>query len=483
MATNIFDDINASDIATYWTTLQQQEAPYLGEILFPSTRIPTSDVTWFRGQTSAPVPLAPSAFDTKTSLRGRDGYTKQSVHANYFKEGKYIDEAMRQQLLTVANSPIQGQKDIILNRIFNDDAQLIRGAALTREILRMQLLQTGKYSIAGNKQIYADDYQMKATHQATAAKAWNADGATPIDDIRKAKDVVGADTDQTITRAIMNQKTFDALLANEQLKSTILANNANTALATVPQTVLLQWIQAEYGLTIQVYDKSYTGSDGAIHRFLDDGNVVFMPDGDLGSTSFAPTPEETDLLASTSADVSIVDGGVAVTTTLETDPVTKMVRVSQNFVPTFENIDGVYVLKSFSSASGSTTQPTGGTTNDGGGTKPADDSKPADNTPKTVAVTGVTLDQTTANGTVGGTAQLKATVAPADATNTKVTFKSSDETVATVDGSGKVTFVKAGTAKVTATTDDGAKTADCTFTIADKPAADAGTGTTTPPEA
>lgn len=468
MANTIFDDINATDLATYWTTIQQQEAPYLGEVLFPSTRIPTNSVSWFRGQTSAPTPLSPSAFDAQTVLRGRDGYSKQTVSTNFFKEGKYIDEQMRQQLLAVQSSPIQGQKDIILQRIFNDDAQLLRGAALTREIIRMQLLQSGKYNIAGNNQEYADDYQMKATHQAAAAKAWNADGATPIDDIRRAKDVVGSETGQTITRAVMNQKTFDALLANEQLKSTILANNANTALATVPQTVLLNWISAEYGLTIQVYDKTYVDNAGKLNRFIADGNVVFMPEGNLGTTAFAPTPEETDLLASAQADVAVVDGGVAVTTTMVTDPVTKQVRVSQNFVPTFENIDGVYVLKSFSSAS--TSAPVSGGTS----------TTPTQTAPTTVAVTGVTLDKTTASVTVGDTAQLKATVAPANATNSKVNYASSDAALATVDANGKVTFLKAGSVDITATTADGNKTAKCTYTVAEKPAA--GTGTT-PPEA
>lgn len=468
MANTIFDDINATDLATYWTTIQQQEAPYLGEVLFPSTRIPTKSVSWYRGQTSAPKPLAPSAFDAQTILRGRDGYSEQSVTAKFFKEGKYIDEQMRQDLLTVQNSPIAGQKDIILNRIFNDDAQLLRGAALTREIVRMQLLQTGKYTISGNNQVYADDYEMKATHQASAAKAWNADGADPIEDIRRAKDVIGNETGQTISRAVMNQKTFESLIGNEKIKSTILANNANTALATVPQTVVLSWIAAEYGLTIQVYDKSYVGNDNALHRFVDDGNVVFMPEGNLGTTAFAPTPEETSLLASPEADVAVVDGGVAVTTTMVPDPVTKQVKVSQQFVPTFENIDGVYVLKSFSSASTST--PVSGGTS----------TTPTQTAPTTVAVTGVTLDKTTASVTVGDTAQLKATVAPENATNAKVNYASSDATLATVDANGKVTFLKAGSVDITATTADGNKSAKCTYTVADKPAT--GTGAT-PPEA
>ena len=84
--------------------------------------------------------------------------------------------------------------------------------------------------------------------------------------------------------------------------------------------------------------------------------------------------------------------------------------------------------------------------------------------PENVAVTGVTLDKTTAEVEVGKTVTLTATVAPTDATNNTVTWKSSDDTVATV-ANGVVTAKKAGTAKITVTTADGNKTAECAITV------------------
>ncbi len=82
-----------------------------------------------------------------------------------------------------------------------------------------------------------------------------------------------------------------------------------------------------------------------------------------------------------------------------------------------------------------------------------------------VAVTGVTLNKTETSIFVGGSETLTATVAPADATNQKVTWKSSDAAVATVDTNGKVTAVKAGEATITVTTEDGGKTATCKVTV------------------
>ncbi len=85
---------------------------------------------------------------------------------------------------------------------------------------------------------------------------------------------------------------------------------------------------------------------------------------------------------------------------------------------------------------------------------------------ETVPVESITLDTTQLTLLVGGTQTLTATVSPDDATNKKVTWSSSDATVATVSN-GKVTAIDAGTATITAKA--GEQTATCTVTV-QKPA-------------
>lgn len=62
-------------------------------------------------------------------------------------------------------------------------------------------------------------------------------------------------------------------------------------------------------------------------------------------------------------------------------------------------------------------------------------------------------------------AQLVPTVLPANATDKSVSYGSSDSEVATVDESGKVTAVAAGTATITVTTTDGGFTDTCAVTV------------------
>ena len=83
-----------------------------------------------------------------------------------------------------------------------------------------------------------------------------------------------------------------------------------------------------------------------------------------------------------------------------------------------------------------------------------------------VAVTGVSLDQSTATLSNGGTLQLTATVTPSNATNKQVTW-SVDNDKCTVSSTGLVECVSSGTGTsvITVTTVDGGYTATCTITI------------------
>lgn len=85
----------------------------------------------------------------------------------------------------------------------------------------------------------------------------------------------------------------------------------------------------------------------------------------------------------------------------------------------------------------------------------------------TINVESVTLNQSIVTLTQGDTITLTATVSPKNASNKNVKWSTSDSNVASVDNSGKVTALSVGTVTVTATTEDGNKTASCTIYISE----------------
>ncbi len=82
-----------------------------------------------------------------------------------------------------------------------------------------------------------------------------------------------------------------------------------------------------------------------------------------------------------------------------------------------------------------------------------------------VAVTGVTVSPGSTTMLVGNSAQLTATVLPANASNKTVSWSSNNTAVATVDNNGLIIGVGAGTATITVTTADGNRTATSSVVI------------------
>jgi uncharacterized protein YjdB len=86
-------------------------------------------------------------------------------------------------------------------------------------------------------------------------------------------------------------------------------------------------------------------------------------------------------------------------------------------------------------------------------------------TSSAVSVTGASLNKSRTTLSVGSTEELVASVLPSNATNTNVTWATSDSSKVSVTSSGTITGVAAGTATITVTSSDGSKTATCDVTV------------------
>lgn len=75
--------------------------------------------------------------------------------------------------------------------------------------------------------------------------------------------------------------------------------------------------------------------------------------------------------------------------------------------------------------------------------------------PSTVAVTGIQINENIESLEVGKNKIITATITPSNATDKSITWKSSDESIATVNTSGEITAKKSGTVNITASSSNG----------------------------
>lgn len=352
----IFDLVTSQAIATYWTALQSNAIPFLGTALFPASKKIGLDLSWILGADSLPVALMPSAFDAKPTLRPRIGVTKVETEMPFFREAMRVGEKERQQMLMyMENATSNPYARALLDKIYADSAQLIDGANVQAERMRMSLLVDGTITItaptaSGTAASYDYDYDANGswaannTGELTNTDMWSdLEHSTPVQDVLEVKRKMANKYGITITRAILNSVTWAYLVGNKSIRLDM--NPLGGQNIILGDADVMTYFERKTGVSFIIYDKSYKDESKVEKKFYPDGYVTFLPASTLGSTWYGTTPEEADLMSgATDASVSLVNTGVAVLTKKESLPVNIITSVSQIVLPSFERMLDIYVL-------------------------------------------------------------------------------------------------------------------------------------------
>lgn len=340
MAT-IYDLVTAQNIAAYWEEKNQNAQPLLGETLFPKKKRLGTKLEWIKGANNQPVALRTSTYDAKAIRRDREGIEQYNTTMPFFKESKYIDEELRQELNNVIASNNGEVVNAILTNIFDDEAELIDASEIALERMRMEALTTGNITLSDNGQSYDYDYLLEDDQKDTVSTSWSDPSADIIGDVVKIVEDYKA-KGINITRAVCNSSVAKHFRTNTAIKNAVYV----FANGTVPVTTAraLDYIYNETGVRFYVYDNVYVNESKQSVKYVPNDTVVFMPEGDLGNTNMGTTPEESDLRNNLNADVAVVNGGVAVTTSQIVDPVNVETKVSMVALPSFERANTIFIL-------------------------------------------------------------------------------------------------------------------------------------------
>jgi hypothetical protein len=342
---NLFDYINATEMAAYIQENPANKIPYLGETLFPAQKQLGTDISWLKASNGLPIAIQPSNYDAKARLREKEGFEGVSTEMAFFREAMRIGEKDRQQLNMLINHPQSAMAMPIINKIFDEAARLVEGVRVQAEIMRMQLLTQGKIDVtsADGRAKYVYDYQQQNNFNANAT--WGTDEADPVRDIIAWCDAMELKRGTRPARLVMNRNTFIKMMASPKLHKMMYPNDLATN-AFVADHQKQAFIEQVCGVQIAVYSKSVaklnhsTGlADATPHKLIPDDVVCILPAGNLGKTHYGTTPEESDLMSGSDAQVSIVNQGTAITTYKEPHPVQVVTIVSSVMIPSFEAID------------------------------------------------------------------------------------------------------------------------------------------------
>lgn len=341
---NIFELVQADNIKVIYEQ-SKNIPPYEGEMFFPNVRQKGLKFSFIKGKKGTPVALVSANWNTNVLYRDRIGVEKLSGSLPFFKEAKKIDEELRQEILSTKDE----YADTLVNQVMDDEVDLLYGADVTAERMRMQLLSTGTININENGVNKQYDYGFSTENQfKTLSTKWNEASADVIKDLNEQLDAYEELTQETASYAIMSKKVFRLIKKNEKVLS-YFANLSTPNLYPSDEQVK-NFIQDQTNLTLIITSKKYLEArdfNGTPVPFYPEDRITLLSTLDLGQTVYGTTPEEADLLGgqSKASSVAVTEKGVAITTWNEVDPVNVNTKVSEVVIPTCPNLDLIYIVK------------------------------------------------------------------------------------------------------------------------------------------
>lgn len=341
-------------IALAATENSSNQIPYLGLQFFPERKKSGLDLSWIKTHKGLPVTLAPSNFDALPTLRARKGLSKEKTQMSFFREQMVITEQDEQEIARI-NDENDPYLKSALQSIYDDTNELLGGAEVVPERMRMSLLATTNghpvIGIQSGDVTYAYDYDPNGDYardhyvkNASTAKWSDTANSKPLDDLNNGRKSL-AKKGKVAKYVLMNSNTFQYLLDNAQVKNSLLAQNT-TAIVEVTDDNVAAIVKSRTKLTIVIYDKMYIDDNGNEQYFYPNNKVTLLPEGALGNTWFGTTPEERTASQVADVDVSIYGVGITIAKKVEYGPpAITSITASEIVLPSYENMDATFVIE------------------------------------------------------------------------------------------------------------------------------------------
>lgn len=313
----------------------------LGDRIFPNEKTQNLKASFYRltDQMQLPSIALVHGFDTEARIGERPTFEKVNFEKMLIKEKINLSELVDQYISNGVSSD-----NAILNYVFDDMGRLAESVLTRVEVMKCELLQSGKVKIKENHIDITLDYGVPSGNTSFSI-ADMSESADILAEFQKVYDKAKS-MGQNIKECIMSTKALGKLRTNKYIQTAIMGTLGQGTLLTTAQINTL--MNEMFGFTITTYDEQYkyvkANGTEASKRYIDENKIIFLAQtsiiNEYGKGLWGVTPEEKKQGPWT---MKSSQQYVTITKWTTPDPVATWTKASGLFVPALYNPNGLFI--------------------------------------------------------------------------------------------------------------------------------------------
>lgn len=309
--------------------------PMLGEELFPEVKKQSLEFDVLTNSSRTPVIASVHGFDTEAEIGTREA-EKMAIELALIKRKMQLKE---KEIIKLESPRNEAERKALMQDVYNDIENLVQSIRARIELMRMELLATGKVTLNENGLSATIDYGVPDENKISNVD-WSSETANPINDMIKWKNQL----DSAPSRVLTSTTILAKILANKNVVNAIFGKDS-TRIASVGE--LNNYLEQLQLPKIYTYDEKYkkqkeNGKGYDKLRYFPENAFVMMPADKLGETIYGPTAEELRLQRDPSIDMKLLGKIIALVYEEGKDPVATWEKVVATALPALACADELF---------------------------------------------------------------------------------------------------------------------------------------------
>lgn len=329
----VLDLFTLKEILDY---LKTREYPaMLGEELFPEVKKQSLEFDMLITGSRTPVIASVHSFDTEAEIGEREAQ-KLIGELALIKRKMQLTE---KEVIALEHPRDAAERKALMKNVYNDIDMLVMSIRARIELMRMELVATGKITLNENNLTAVVDYGVPDEHK-VANVVWDGADVDPIADILAWYNRM----ETKPKRALTSNTVLMKILRNPNVAAQLYGPNVSR----LPSATELNTYLTSLGLpAITTYDEVYrkkkaNGRGYDVYRYFPENAFVMMPSTTLGETLYGPTAEETRLSRNSDVTMEMMGKIIAFIYETDKDPVGTWEKAVATALPTLPYVDELF---------------------------------------------------------------------------------------------------------------------------------------------